>query len=159
VAITTSSYSAQPPVSTYYSASLDILSQQLNEAGAIDIWSRESGLPNQRFQPQLLQDEGLRCLSWRRLKGTTATFATAGEECHVLNIWKGEETILPKSPTTIDASNQLSVLKTPKASSWPRPKHAMTLTQCEALPSSGSLSPQKLDTTEEACLENLSSTP
>ncbi|KAF9441383.1 hypothetical protein P691DRAFT_575665 [Macrolepiota fuliginosa MF-IS2] len=70
--------------------------------GAIDIWRRESGTPHQRFEPQILQDEGVRCFSWRRSSGSTATFATAGVDGHLLHIWSGDEPVLARTPVALD---------------------------------------------------------
>ncbi|KAF9445110.1 hypothetical protein P691DRAFT_735517 [Macrolepiota fuliginosa MF-IS2] len=70
--------------------------------GAIDIWRRESGTPHQRFEPQILQDEGVRCFSWRRSSGSTAIFATAGIDSHLLHIWSGEEPVLARTPVALD---------------------------------------------------------
>ncbi|KXN83383.1 hypothetical protein AN958_01520 [Leucoagaricus sp. SymC.cos] len=105
-------------------------------SGTIEIWRRESGMPYQRFCSPLFEDEGLKYFSWRRSKDDSATFATAGEESHVLHIWQGEEPHLRKPPTPLDSFTRPLL----KGAGWTRLQHVTSLPQLDAA-SSSSLSP------------------
>lgn len=122
----------------------------LLEAGGIDVWRRESGIPYQRFQSSILQEEGVHCLSWRRSNDETATFATAGIDSHTLLVWRGEEPLLPKTPASLESLNRLSpkFATGVKARRWQRAAHMV------AVPSSGSLSPREIEPIEETTTES-----
>ncbi|KAF5348512.1 hypothetical protein D9756_009565 [Leucocoprinus leucothites] len=118
-------------------------------SGAIDIWRRETGMPHQRFEHQIFREEGLRCLSWRRRKDTTATFATAGEDSHALYIWQGEEPILPRSPIPLDPFSHLPGSKSPTTSTWARLQHITASTQSDVPLSLSPSSSRELELDEE----------
>ncbi|KAF9439938.1 hypothetical protein P691DRAFT_780170 [Macrolepiota fuliginosa MF-IS2] len=67
----------------------------------VDIWRRQSGIPHQRFQPQILQDEGVSCFSWRRSSDNFLNFATAGIDSNLLHIWRGFEPDLARGPVPL----------------------------------------------------------
>lgn len=74
-------------------------------AGALDIWRRGSGAHYERFEPQLFQEERVSCFSWRRAADNSATFATAGVDSGFLCIWRGEELIVAKTPSSFERTH------------------------------------------------------
>ncbi|KAJ3557613.1 hypothetical protein NP233_g11697 [Leucocoprinus birnbaumii] len=115
-------------------------------SGAIDIWRRETGMPYQRFEPQLFGEEGVRCLSWRRTWDTGATFATAGEDSHALHVWQGEEPLLPRSPMPMpDPFTRLSSPRSPNASRWARIQHVAASKQVNAVSTLSSPAPKEVE--------------
>jgi len=113
----------------------------VTSTGAIDVWRRESGVPLQRFEAQILRDEGVRCLSWRRSSDGIATFVTAGVDSHALHVWQGEEPVLTKTPTGLDYPRPFSSKTTTKG---PHRNLWQQVAQMNAT-SLGSISPREME--------------
>ncbi|KAF9444224.1 hypothetical protein P691DRAFT_787003 [Macrolepiota fuliginosa MF-IS2] len=105
----------------------------------INIWRRESGTPHQRFEPQILQDEGVRCFSWRRSSDNISNFATTGIDGTLLYIWSGDEPVLVRTPVAIDPVRLFSPKTATKRTRW------LHVAQLATEPSSDSPSSRGVD--------------
>ncbi|KAF5348541.1 hypothetical protein D9756_009587 [Leucocoprinus leucothites] len=119
----------------------------VTSSGAIDFWRRESGIPYQRFEHQLLKEEGVRCFSWRKSSENTATFASSGFDGDILHIWRGEEPVVTKTPSSFELTRSPSSRGSVQGATRGLWQHAKQLTTGS---SSGPMLPGEMNRVEES---------